>query len=112
MFRPNDKNDAVNTSYVRPYLFLKESLLNVSASVGSWTFSPPTRVSRETHVRVVYRCPFCACPVQGFQLLESRQVYEHILALEDEAAGLRAQLKRFSSRVSCASVFSYLWRPL
>lgn len=27
-------------------------------------------------------------------------MYEHILALEDEAAGLRAQLKRFSRRVS------------
>lgn len=27
-------------------------------------------------------------------------MYEHVLALEDEAAGLRAQLKRFSRRVS------------
>eukprot|EP00903_Cladosiphon_okamuranus_P014454 g13411.t1 len=35
----------------------------------------------------------------GFQLLESRQVYEHVLALEDEAAGLRVQLRRFSRRV-------------
>lgn len=60
-------------------------------------------LSHETHM-LVCRCPFCACPVQGFRVLESRQVYEHILALEDEAAGLRAQLNRFGRRVSSAIV--------
>ncbi|CAM9437766.1 unnamed protein product [Ectocarpus sp. 4 AP-2014] len=44
-------------------------------------------------------CPLCSCPVRGYRLLESRQVYERISALEDESAGMRAQLKRFSRRV-------------
>lgn len=57
----------------------------------------------DTHT-LLSRCSFCACLVQGYQLLESRQVYEHMMALEDEGAGLRAQLKRFSRRVSCMQV--------
>ncbi|CAM9384852.1 unnamed protein product [Ectocarpus fasciculatus] len=44
-------------------------------------------------------CPLCSCPVRGYRLLESRQVYERVSALEDEGAGMRAQLKRFSRRV-------------
>ncbi|CBJ29701.1 Ankyrin [Ectocarpus siliculosus] len=44
-------------------------------------------------------CPLCNCPVRGYRLLESRQVYERVSALEDESAGMRAQLKRFSRRV-------------
>ncbi|CAN0476832.1 unnamed protein product, partial [Ectocarpus sp. 12 AP-2014] len=44
-------------------------------------------------------CPLCSCPVRGYRHLESRQVYERVSALEDESAGMRAQLKRFSRRV-------------
>ncbi|CAB1098243.1 unnamed protein product [Ectocarpus sp. CCAP 1310/34] len=44
-------------------------------------------------------CPLCSCPVRGYRLLESRQVYERISALEDESAGMRAQSLRFSRRV-------------
>lgn len=46
--------------------------------------------------------------MQGYELLESRPVYERMLALEDERAGLKAQLERFSRRVSeygCLSSF-------
>lgn len=52
----------------------------------------------------VCSCPFCACPVRGYQLLESRQTYERILAIEDEGAGLKAQVERFSRRVSPTAV--------
>lgn len=51
---------------------------------------------------LVGSCPLCSCPVRGYRLLESRQVYERVSALEDESAGMRAQLKRFSRRVSFA----------
>lgn len=45
-------------------------------------------------------CPYCACSVEGYDRLESREGFERMLALEDEGAGLRAQLERFSRRVS------------
>lgn len=101
VLRPNETKKArvhIGTYTLPSGGFVSECL----PLVGSLTVSPPA-MSLETHM-FFCRCPLCACPVQGFQLLESRQVYEHILALEDEAAGLRAQLKRFSRRVSSAVV--------
>lgn len=88
--------------------YLKRVVYGCLALVASQSFLHPP-LSLEIYV-LVCRCPFCACPVQGFQILESRQVSEHILALEDEAAGLRAQLKRFSRRVSPTAVCSILVR--